>query len=371
MNNSTDLYTLYGAEFSLYSGKLRSYLRKKPISFTETHPSILTYKRFIVPRTGVRFIPVLQTPDDEVLQDTTVIIDTLEQRYPANSVYPETPRQKMAALLLELFGDEWLLNPAMHYRWHYSTENHSFLYAEFGRLLFPWLPAFLQKLLGKRIGDRFRGLLPNLGITAETWQALETWFESLLGDMEQHFGTHQFLLGGRPTMADFGFIGPLYSHIYRDPWSGKMLRERFPGVTGWVERMISDEVYDAPLLMADEISASLMSILQKMAVEQLPVLQDTALKIAAWSEGGENQELPRKLGMHGVLINGISTKRVLLPYSVWMFQRPLDYYFSLEGADRDAVAGMLDEMGARPFFAEPLKIRLVRRDNRLFLDLPD
>ena len=62
-------YIMYGAEFSLYSGKLRSYLRKKAIPFREKHPSILTYKRFIVPRTGVRFIPVLQTPDDEVLQE--------------------------------------------------------------------------------------------------------------------------------------------------------------------------------------------------------------------------------------------------------------------------------------------------------------
>ena len=69
---------MYGAEFSLFSGKLRAYLRKKGIAFIEKSPSVLTYRRFIEPRTGVRFIPVLHTPDDRVLQDTTAIIDVLE-----------------------------------------------------------------------------------------------------------------------------------------------------------------------------------------------------------------------------------------------------------------------------------------------------
>lgn len=100
---------MYGAEFSLYSGKLRSYLRNKGIEFTEIQPWLMTYKKFIVPRTGVRYIPVLQTPEDEVWQDTTVIIDHMEQPFPQPSVYPATPRRKLAALILELFCDEWLL----------------------------------------------------------------------------------------------------------------------------------------------------------------------------------------------------------------------------------------------------------------------
>ena len=81
-------YVMYGAEFSLYSGKLRSYLRKKGIEFTEIQPWVMTYKRFIVPRTGVRYIPVLQTPEDDVWQDTTVIIDHMEERFPQPPVYP-------------------------------------------------------------------------------------------------------------------------------------------------------------------------------------------------------------------------------------------------------------------------------------------
>jgi glutathione S-transferase len=174
---------MYGAEFSLYSGKLRSYLRKKGIEFTEIQPWLMTYKRFIVPRTGVRYIPVLQTPEDDVWQDTTVIIDHMEERFPQPSVYPATARRKLAALILELFGDEWLLLPAMHYRWNYPEENLPFIYGEFGKLMFPRLPVFLQRKVGKKLGDRFRNAVPRLGITEETIPALESWYEGLLREL--------------------------------------------------------------------------------------------------------------------------------------------------------------------------------------------
>ena len=119
INNNN--YTLYGTEFSLYSGKVRAYLKYKNIPYQEVHPTISTYKKIIVPKTGVSYIPVLQTPNDDYLQDTTHIIDTLEKDFPENSIYPTTPKQRLVSLLFELYGDEWLLIPAMHYRWNYNN----------------------------------------------------------------------------------------------------------------------------------------------------------------------------------------------------------------------------------------------------------
>ena len=94
---------LYGSEFSLFTGKARSYLRKKGIKFEEITSTMKVYKNFIIPRTGVRYVPVIQTEDDTVIQDTTVIIDALEAAYPERSVYPDTPKQKLASLLLEVY----------------------------------------------------------------------------------------------------------------------------------------------------------------------------------------------------------------------------------------------------------------------------
>jgi hypothetical protein len=58
-------YTLYGAQLSLYTGKLRSYLRYKQIPYEEVFSSRKVYKDIIIPKTGVQFIPVLKTPQDE------------------------------------------------------------------------------------------------------------------------------------------------------------------------------------------------------------------------------------------------------------------------------------------------------------------
>ena len=43
-------YTLYGAEFSLYSGKARAYLRYKKLAFDEVLSTVTVYKKisFIV-----------------------------------------------------------------------------------------------------------------------------------------------------------------------------------------------------------------------------------------------------------------------------------------------------------------------------------
>jgi hypothetical protein len=37
-----------------------------------------------------------------------------------------------AAMLLELYGDEWLVLPAMHYRWSFPEQRERLLY-QFGR----------------------------------------------------------------------------------------------------------------------------------------------------------------------------------------------------------------------------------------------
>jgi glutathione S-transferase len=316
---------------------------------------------------------VLQTPEDEVWQDTTVIIDHLEERFPQPSVYPATPRRKLAALILELFGDEWLLLPAMHYRWNYPEENVPFIYGEFGKLLFPRLPVFLQQKVGKKLGDRFRNVVPRLGITEKTVPALESWYEGLLAELDEHFRHHDFLLGSYPTIADFGFIGPFYAHLYRDPAPGKLMRDSAPRVVAWVERMISTDAAAGAVSadqaeLKDEIPATLMPVLNRFAKEQLPVLVDTARVLDEYSDGIGSDEVPRFLGTHQVKIAGVPEDRIVVPYSLWMFQRPLDFWRSLQGEDKLQADTMLQDIGAGDLFDLQQQIRLKRENNRLYLD---
>ena len=223
-------YELLQTEFSLYSGKARAYLRYKGLEFEQRPATLNAYRKIILPRTGVAMIPVLLTPEGEALQDSSVIIDTLEARHPQRSVLPESPRQRLAALLLELYGDEWLLLPAMHYRWNFPQQNRDFIHGEFGRVLWPNGPAWIRRAVGKRLGARFSGFVPRLGITAETIPAIERWWEETLDVLNAHFQQHRYLLGDRASIGDFGFIGPLYAHLGRDPYPAQLMRERAPGV---------------------------------------------------------------------------------------------------------------------------------------------
>jgi glutathione S-transferase len=137
------LYQHLAHEVSLYSGKTRAYLRYKNIPFEE-HLSLDVHDR-IKTEVGKKIVPVVVTPEGEYLQDTTVIIDRLEQRFPTPSVYPDTPRQKLVALLLELYGDEWLVMPAMHYRWQYKRYNLGFILEQFGDAMKPHWPNWLKR----------------------------------------------------------------------------------------------------------------------------------------------------------------------------------------------------------------------------------
>lgn len=361
-------YRLYGAEFSLYSGKVRSYLRKKGIPFEEITSTVKVYKNFIIPRTGVRFIPVVQTPDDKVFQDTTVIIDELEERFPDNSVYPTTPKQKLASLLLEVYADEWLVIPAMHYRWNFPATNSDFVYGEFGSMLLPWAPKFIQRIAGKKIGNQFKSFVPMLGISESNINAIEHSYTSLLGDLQAHFEQHDFLLGAKPCIADFGFMAPLYAHLYRDPAPGKLMRKKAPAVCDWVQRMNSDvpSLHNGELLANDEIPATLIPVLKRMATEQLPVLLDTDQHLEQWKQENPGvTKLPRSIGSHEFAVEGVTGERVVLPYCLWMLQRPVDFYQSLESTI--SVDELLTQIGFGDALKLGLKNRLFRPNNKLSL----
>jgi glutathione S-transferase len=359
-------YNLYGSEFSLFTGKLRSYLRKKGIVYDEVLSTVSVYKKFIVPRTGVRYVPVLQTPEDTVLQDTTVIIDELEKRFIESSVYPESPKQKLVALLLELYGDEWLVIPAMHYRWNFSATNDKFIYAEFGGMIAPKAPRFVKRLLGKKIGSKFKGFVPALGITPETINAIETSYVGFLKDLNAHLEIHDYLLGDRPCIADFGFMGPLYAHLYRDPAPGKLMRKIAPAVCAWILRMNSEQASMSinALLPNDEISTTLIPILQRMAKEQAPVLIDTNRLLHQWrQQNPDTEEIPRSIGKHKFTIGDAGGERMVIPYALWMLQRPMDFYQSLD--DTQAVDALLEEIGMHSLMTNGLSNRIQRPNNKM------
>ena len=361
-------HQLIGAPVSLYTGKARAYLRFKGIPFDEVLATQDVYRSVILPRTGVRYIPVLITDDDVAVQDTTEIIDQLELRYPEPSIYPTSPAQRLVALLLEVYGDEWLVIPAMHFRWNIA-ENRAFAVREFGATAAPEASADEQLALGEKLSQPFAGALSALGITERSAPAIEASYAQVLADLDRHFAALPFLLGTRPSLGDFGLFGPLYAHLYRDPYSGRALRQQAPHVAAWIERMRTPPGDQGAFLSDDHVPETLLPILQRMFTEQVPVLLTTVESVRVWADGDASRRaLPRALGVHDFAVQGVEAQRAVFPYQVWMWQRPYDLVRGLSASESPQVDALLERIaGAREAFALPIPRRVQRLNNKLEL----
>jgi len=341
-------FILYGSPASLYTGKVRAYLNYKNIPFQEKISSLKVYKKIIIPNTGVGMIPVVVTPQGEYWQDSSLIIDHLETLFEEKSVYPSSPKQNLVALLFELYGDEWLRLPAMHYRWNFPADNLEFIKQEFGSSVAPGMPKFVQRWLGKKVVDKFSGLVVPLGITSKSIAAIETWYEELLLQLNAHFAEHDFLLGSCPSIGDYGLMGPLYAHLYRDPYPGKLMRTLAPNVVAWVERMNQAQNIQGEFLADDNIPSTLEPILSRLFGECWPALECASQAIAQWADGKDpGTTVPRRLGMQSFTIGDITEQQMSISFSQWMMQRPLDFYQSLPELQKQVVDRYLEPLGGK------------------------
>src|SRR6185436_17897719 len=112
-------YRFYASEVSYFSAKVRPALRYKGVPYAEILATPHAYRTVIRPRIGFNMIPVVVTPGDETLQDSSDILDALEARFPEPRLYPTTPVQRIASYLVELYADEFLILPGLHYRWSF------------------------------------------------------------------------------------------------------------------------------------------------------------------------------------------------------------------------------------------------------------
>ena len=90
----------------------------------------------------------------------------------------------------------------------------------------------------------YAGLI-QLGCNQDTQAAWQNLLDQLLQNLETHLQSHDYLLGGRPSLADFSLLGPIYVHFFRDPVPGFDLRTKYPLVSEWVERTNAENCLNA------------------------------------------------------------------------------------------------------------------------------
>lgn len=358
----------YGWDASPYSAKTRSYLRFKGIAHDDVHPSGWMLNRTIGKAVGRMVMPTVLLPDGTWLQDTSEIIDTLDAAHPSPSIVPPGPRQRLASLLLEVHGDEWLPIVIMHTRWN-VPENAAFARSEFAREALPWLPAFLGERLAAPIAKKMSGYRGLLGIREETLPGIEAFGKQLIARLDAHFGEHDYLLGGRPCLGDFALYGPLWAHMWRDPGTRSWF-DGAPALVRWMERLQGPPL-PGEFLADDVVPATLDAVFETLFAEQWAHVADLKGKIDAWcGEHPGATRVPRSLGDHPFTIGGVSGTRRLLTFSWWMAQRPLEVYQGFDDAQRAAVDAWLRRVGGYEQLQLPRTHRFVRRGFKMGLAEP-
>ncbi|MET4260002.1 glutathione S-transferase [Bradyrhizobium sp. S3.12.5] len=340
----SEIYKLYGTPTSYYTAKVRAYLRYKAIPYEEILTTEEVYRNVIVARTGVWMIPTLVTPEDHVVQDSTEIIDVLEHRYPQAPVIPADPWQRLCALLIELYGDEWLIMTAIHYRWT-KPENREFAISEFGRQARPDGSSEEQREAGLAKARVFGGWVGRFGIDENTGPAIEEAYEEFLRAFDDHLRACEFLFGSRPSIADFSLFGGLYAVLNRDPLSGRLMRAIAPRVAQWVEHMLKPTPHAGEFLAKDFVPPTLDPILRAIFADQFPVLRDTVARVKLWAHNNPGLPFPKTIGNHEFVLRGRTGTRCVYPYPQWMLQRVLDFYRSLDLGQRRVIDARLSELG--------------------------
>lgn len=349
-------YRFYAAEISYFSGKVRPALRQKGVPYVEHLPTPAAYREVILPRTGLAFIPVIVTPDGDTWQDTSEILDALEARFPEPALYPATPVQRIVAHLLELYADEFLVLPAMHYRWTFpegARKARGDFAASNG-----------DPEAAGNFASRMQGSIRALGVVPATHAAIEAHATDLLDALSAHFTAHPALLGGRMSLADCALMGPLYAHLYLDLVPGLLLRERAPLVCHWIERMNHpDPTAPGDFLAGDALAETLRPLLDLVGRDAVPLLLDTLRDFESWADGrpADVATPPRAVGFHETRLRGVKFQRYTSPYTLWMVQRSLDAYAALGAAERARVDAALAGTGCEALFAHRPRHRLGKR----------
>jgi glutathione S-transferase len=371
----SNIYTLYGITHSLYTGRARSYLIKSGTPFRELSSGHESFKTEVLPESKLATIPVLVTPEGEVIRDGGAIIEHLESAA-SRPFQPSSPKQKIISTLFDLVGTSGLLRPAMHYRWNYLEENGEFLHYHFvhSQPEHPEREAKSQYMMSKM---QHAGKL--FGATEKTAVLVETLYLEFLDALNQHLSEYPYLLGWKPSIGDFGLIAPLYAHLGRDPAPLRIMQQRAVRVARWVERMNRAD-QDAPeffnpgddYLADDSIPETLVTVLRVLAEDLVPETRAAAEVINQWlaanqPESGTSAQgslAKRLFGMAEFSLRGEPISAAAQSYRFVILQKLQQQYAQLEPAQQQDVTYLLQRCGLESLLTISLDRQLGWSENQ-------
>ena len=374
---------LYGSYASYVVAKTRCYLLKKGIPFVERVPGHPRFREHVRAQTLNHRIPQLELADGTAIQDSVAIMDRLEELHPEPAVYPPGSQQQLVARLFEVLIDGLLGRPAWHYRWNYMEENYGFVGREFGRSFKPQGTNEEIDHFGQIIAERMEGKRAGFGATDEALPVFEAFYLDTLDLLEEHFTTTPYLFGGRPSVADFALMGPLFGHLARDPMPSTIMKQRAPRVFRWIEAMNTPHIqspefadFDMAFAPNDELPGKTLDLLALSLEAFGQNLPRIAEIYNAWvqdrSDEPANTMVSKDMdepviGRFETVLRGVPIQNSATLYTLWVHQRTLNWFEAQPPEVKKIGRDLLSDLGAEAMLDISLKRPLTRVHSHIAL----
>ena len=298
---------------------------------------------------GQSIIPVILTPDEQVMQDSTPILQYFEAAYPEKSTVPEDNRLGFIMWLLEEFSDEYMPRIHMHTRWG-NDQNNRTMGHRIARGFTFGNPSMTSQNMGPVISQRQEGFSKHLGLGNEDIKPnMDKQILDLLAILEEHFKHHQFLLGFKPSMADFALYGPLKIHLFNDPQSNEIMELNGPRTCRWLDSIMDlgdtrgcagQTEFGDWINLDDGIPETLQSLLSFVSKTYIPFAKACAI-------AGKDRNKSFTATVYGEEAN-FSVHQ----YRVWSFEQLQLKYQELDGQDKHFIDELLTATEILPTFMD-------------------
>lgn len=335
---------LTGAAGSPYTRKMLGVLRYRHIPYSVFWGNGNIPEGYPDPK--VRLLPTFFFPDGDdgelvAVTDSTPLIRRLEAEYNGRSVIPDDPTLAFLNSLIEDYADEWLTKAMFHYRWAHEAD-----WKNAGPLLVYWGVNTMPKDMADEFSAQFTKrqierlyVVGSNDVTAET---IESSYQRLVTILDELLQRKGFVLGGRPSSADFAIYGQMTQLAIIEPTSAAVTRETSQRVRAWVDIMedlsgLKPSVGD--WFTADEAKEALAPLLAEIGRTYTPVM----LANAAATMGGEKT--------FDLEVDGRAWTQPTFAYQAKCLKWLRDEHAALSSNERGSVDAMLAGTGCSALFA--------------------
>ena len=271
---------LKGMPGSPYTRKMLAYMRFRHIRYELLIGDQVTDHG--LPEAKVGLLPTFYLPSEqaenqgelEAVVDSTPLIRRFESQITGRTTLPANPVLNFLNYLIEDYADEWLTKAMFHYRWYYAAD-----IAMAGTILAHWSDIQGSKDdLKKRtsyIAERQISRLYVVGSNDITAPVIEASYERFLDVMNALIETQRFVLGSRPSSADFSIYAQLTQLAKFDPTPAAICLQKAPRVHAWTD--LVDDLSGQPApeeawMAVDNARAILGDLLTEIGRTYVPAL---------------------------------------------------------------------------------------------------